>query len=181
MGGGGLACKSPGGLQGGGGGWLLQPVLRNLWPSFLGAQPCPRIPAVGVPALPAQAWVEGSWRQERSSRPSHPRKVQLVLCVPLDGTGRGVPPEPHVRSRRATPAHGRAEAHGTGSGGLSGVERCLQLEPLLLFTNSKLSDANTDGGSQRLMGGPPGSQASVLGASAPEVSSAPEMESCTNG
>lgn len=51
----------------------------------------------------------------------------------------------------------------------------------LLFTNSKLSDANTGGGSQALTGGPQGSQASVLGAPAPKVSSAPEMESCSHG
>lgn len=77
---------------------------QELWPSFLGAQPCPRIPAVGVPTLPAQAWVEGSWRQERSSRPPHPREPP-ACAAPFNSMVRGVLPEPHARSRRAAPAH----------------------------------------------------------------------------
>lgn len=129
--GGGRACKSPGGLQGGGSQGWLQPVIRNLWPSFLGAQPCPRIPAAGVPTLPAQAWVEGSWRQERSSRPPHPRGPP-ACAAPFNSMGRGVLPEPHARSRRAAPAHWL----GTGTRDVaveaSTVRRgALQLEPVV--------------------------------------------------
>lgn len=131
MQGGGQACKSPGGLQGGGSQGWLQPVIKNLWPSFLGAQPCPRIPAVGVPTLPAQAWVAGSWRQERSSRPPHPRGPP-ACAAPFNSMGRGVLPEPHARSRRATPAHWL----GTGTRDVaveaSTVWRgALQLEPVV--------------------------------------------------
>lgn len=54
----------------------------------------------------------------------------------------------------------------------------LWLEPLLC-TNIRLSDANAYEGSQHPAGVPQGPQASVLGAPAPEVSSAPQTESCS--
>lgn len=61
-------------------------MLGNLWPSFLGARPCPRIPALGVPALPAQAWAEGSWRQEEFPPFSPARASRLCSFSQLDGT-----------------------------------------------------------------------------------------------
>ncbi|XP_040346490.1 translation initiation factor IF-2 isoform X3 [Herpailurus yagouaroundi] len=117
----------------------LQRVRGSLWPSFLGARPCPGIPAVGVPALPAQAWAEGSWRQTRFLLFPPPQPPGRAAA--FRSAGRGLPPEPAVegpgrRPPARRPCPGTCDvavaARGGGSGAwglLRGGEGALRLEP----------------------------------------------------
>lgn len=79
------------GVRKGGGG--VQPGLRNLWPSFLGAGPRPGIPAVGVPDF-RPVWVRGCGRRAQSSRPSRPPGPPG--CAPLSARRSE---EPHLSPR----------------------------------------------------------------------------------
>lgn len=161
---------------------LLQHVLGNLWPSFLGAQPCPRIPAVGGSALPAQAWAAGSSRQAKFPTRQSLLVVQLLLArwdedphlSVACGVQGGGPPTP-----ACWPCPGPGDTAGwpaAASRGLTAVEKVPSGSSLCGYDHPKSTspDARTCGGSQPRMRGPRGSRASVLGALAPEVSLAPQ-------
>ncbi|XP_014388668.1 PREDICTED: uncharacterized protein LOC106724742 isoform X2 [Myotis brandtii] len=80
MGGGGRACKPPGG-------WGVGPPLAQ----FPGSPAQPRDSCDGCAQLPAGCGrAQGSWRQKGSSRPS--RRQSLLECATENLLGRGFPP-----------------------------------------------------------------------------------------
>lgn len=145
----------------------------------------------GSPALPQDSCsgcartsgpgVGGGLLEAGEEFPPFPPTGHSRFGCAFNSMGRGVPPEPHVRSRRAAPAHGRAEAHMTWQWR---PQRCGEVpSSLSLCCCSQIVSCPmpTPMAAPSLMGGPPRSQASVLGALALEVSSALETESCSNG
>lgn len=161
MGGGGRACKPPGGLG-------VGPPLAQ----FPGSPAQPRDSCDGCAQLPAGCGrAQGSRRQKGCSRPS--RRQSLLVCATVNLLGRGLHPSAMCEVQVSS------SAQRLGPQGSRVLERCPQPEPFLC-TKSEPSGTNP----RRLpawMDGPPGPRASVPGAPAPEESSAPQRESHPDG
>lgn len=161
MGGGGRACKPPGGLG-------VGPPLAQ----FPGSPAQPRDSCDGCAQLPAGCGrAQGSWRQKGRSRPA--RRQSLLVRATENLLGRGLPPSAMCEVQVSS------SAQRLGPEGSRVLERCPQPEPSLC-TKSEPSSANP----RRLpawMDGPPGPRASALGAPTPEESSAPQRESHPDG
>lgn len=123
MGGGGRACKPPGGLG-------VGPPLAQ----FPGSPAQPRDSCDGCAQLPAGCGrAQGSWRQKGPSRPAH--RQSLLVRATENLLGRGLPPSAMCLVQVSS------SAQRLGPEGSRVLERCPQPKPFLC-TKSEPSSAN---------------------------------------
>ena len=113
--------------------------VREPLAQFPGRRPCPGIPAVGVPALPAAVGggILGAGGQFPPSRPPEPPSC----AASFNSMGRGVPPEPAAPGPGQRPPTVAAEASSGCVGGSGCGEGALRPAPLSPRTRSSKSPA----------------------------------------